>query len=281
MEGYNGGKQEGKAIMAGNRWKAVLKENLIFYSTGFVVLLCLKLFYSRAGSDELRWILAPTARWAGSLGGLSFAYEAQQGYINHEMRFIIASSCSGVQFMLVCMAALIYGCIHRMKTGKKKAVWLVGSVIFSYLLTVFVNGIRIVLAIYLPLRLEAVLTGGGWLTAQRLHTLIGIVVYFIALLVVYQAADVTAGIVEGEARYQHRRFKWAVPVFWYFSIVLGIPFLNGAWGKNRDGFAEYAVLVTIVTVGIILLLWLASAARNGRTGCGSADAGSGRGIKLP
>ena len=104
--------------MAGSRWKAVLKENLIFYAAGFVVLSCLKLFYSRAGSDELRWILAPTARWAGSLGGIPFAYEAQRGYVNHELRFIIAASCSGVQFMLVSMAALIYGCIHRMKTGK-------------------------------------------------------------------------------------------------------------------------------------------------------------------
>lgn len=267
--------------MAGSRWKAVLKENLIFYAAGFVVLSCLKLFYSRAGSDELRWILAPTARWAGSLGGISFAYEAQQGYVNHELRFIIAASCSGVQFMLVSMAALIYGCIHRMKTGKKKIIWLAGSMVFSYLFTVFVNGIRIVSAIYLPLRLEGVLAGGGWLTAQRLHTLIGIAVYFMALLLVYQAADFMAGIVAGEVRRQRRRIKWAVPVFWYFAIVLGIPFLNGARGINRDGFGEYAALVTTVIVGIILLLWLASLVRNGRTGCGSADAGTGRGEELP
>lgn len=135
--------------------------------------------------------------------------------------------------MLVSMAALIYGCIHRMKTGKKKTIWLAGSMVFSYLFTVFVNGIRIVSAIYLPLRLEGVLAGGGWLTAQRLHTLIGIVVYFMALLLVYQAADFMAGIVAGEVRRQRRRIKWAVPVFWYFAIVLGIPFLNGARGKNQ------------------------------------------------
>ena len=49
----------------------------------------------------------------------------------------------------------------------------------------------------------------------------------------------------------------------------------------RDGFGEYAALVTTVIVGIILLLWLASLVRNGRTGCGSADAGTGRGEELP
>ena len=102
-----------------------------------------------------------------------------------------------------------------------------------------------------------------------------------ALLLIYQAADFMAGIVEGEVRRQRRRIKWAVPVFWYFAIVLGIPFLNGARGKNRDGFGEYAALVTTVIVGIILLLWLASLVRNGRTGCGSADAGTGRGEELP
>lgn len=114
------------------------------------------------------------------------------------------------------------------------------------------------------------MAGGGWLTAQRLHTLIGIVVYFMALLLVYQAADFMAGIVAGEVRRQRRQIKWAVPVFWYFAIVLGIPFLNGARGKNRDGFGEYATLVITVIVGIILLLWLASL----------ADAGTGRGEEL-
>ena len=106
--------------------------------------------------------------------------------------------------------------------------------VFSYLFTVFVNGIRIVSAIYLPLRLEGVLAGGGWLTAQRLHTLIGIVVYFMALLLVYQAADFMAGIVAGEVRRQRRRIKWAVPVFWYFAIVLGIPFLERSPGKKAE-----------------------------------------------
>ncbi len=114
------------------------------------------------------------------------------------------------------------------------------------------------------------MAGGGWLTAQRLHTLIGIVVYFMALLLIYQAADFMAGIVAGEVRRQRRRIKWAVPVFWYFAIVLGIPFLNGARGKNRDGFGEYATLVITVIVGIILLHWLASL----------ADAGTGRGEEL-
>lgn len=86
------------------RIRTLLKENWIFYLTGAAFVLGLKLFYSQADADELKWILAPTSRWVSILSGIPFEYMAHTGFVNHDIRFIIASSCSGIQFMLIAAA---------------------------------------------------------------------------------------------------------------------------------------------------------------------------------
>lgn len=100
--------------------KSILRGNLIFYLLAVAAVLAIKLFYSRAGSDMLIWILAPTARWAGFLGGLAFTYEPRVGYVNRSIHFIIAPSCSGLQFMSVLIMVLICSFVHRMGIREKR-----------------------------------------------------------------------------------------------------------------------------------------------------------------
>ncbi|MBD5455422.1 MAG: exosortase K [Lachnospiraceae bacterium] len=227
--------------------KTLIKENLIYYLTGFLIVFGLKLFYSKADCDMLTWILAPTARWVSILSGIPFWYEPGMGYVNYGLKFIIASSCSGVSFMIITIATLIFSFVHRFDRPQKKAGWILGSIIFSYLYTVFVNGLRIILAIYIPLNLEEKGFISRYLTAARLHTLIGTVVYFTALLTIY---NVTGYLFQGTAVR-----KCFSPVFWYFLMVLGVPLLNRANRSNSMKFADYTVLITI-TCAIILLIFM-------------------------
>lgn len=85
---------------------------------GFAAL-WLKYRYSHAGSEELLWLLAPVAWWAGSLGGLSFVHEQGVGYVEHAARFIIAPSCSGVQFLIIALAVFLFSFVHRAGTWKR------------------------------------------------------------------------------------------------------------------------------------------------------------------
>ncbi len=230
----------------------------IFYLIGFAVVLGLKFFYSRAGNDELAWILAPTAWWVRVLSGIPFENEPGIGYVNHSFRFIIAPSCSGIQFMLITIATLIFSFVHRMKTLKKGFGWIAFSIGFSCLFTIFVNGIRITIAIYLPILLENSGIYRGWLTPDKLHTIIGIVVYFTSLCVVYFAIEALfrkkdcAGAKSNIGLY-------VPPLFWYFFIALGIPFLNRAFQSGHEGFGEYALLITGICLPIIFLFYLISA----------------------
>src|SRR5215475_6701931 len=66
----------------------------------------LKLHYSTASADQLRWILAPTTALVELISGVSFEFESHAGYISRERSFLIASSCAGVNFLIAAFLML-------------------------------------------------------------------------------------------------------------------------------------------------------------------------------
>lgn len=263
-----------------------LRQNIIFYLIGFALIFGMKYLYSKASCDDLRWILGPTARWVEVLTDIPFCYEPGMGYANHSLRFLIAPSCSGVQFLIITAAMLIFSFSHRVggqpveafseqmcadfsaqssiqKTRPRipqivlKPGWIVLSLLLSYVFTVFVNGLRIVVAIYLPSLLEQSGAFSGLLTPHSLHTMIGAVVYFAALLTIYRLTGLVFDRFQGAKKDRPSAFilgKCLSPLFWYFFIVLGIPFLNRTWHGGNAGFTDFALLVTFCC-GLVLLLY--------------------------
>lgn len=263
--------------------KTFLRQNALFYLTGLAVILGIKLFYSRAGCNELRWILGPTAGWAGLLGGISFEWNPQKGYVNHALRFLIAPSCSGIRFLIITFSMLFFSFLHRAKTMAQKSFHLAASLIFSWFYTFFINGIRIVSAIYIPQFLSKTLHYGSWLTPERLHTLIGTVTYAAALFLLYSAAGSlsektrqsfypAAGQpsvfdMQSESGPARTIFKGIClqnmkkvlpPACWYLFFVLFIPFLNRAFQREGAAFMEYTFMITAVCLILLLLSCLIS-----------------------
>lgn len=278
----------------------IIRDNIPFYLTGLALILSMKYFYSRAGASQLLWLLAPTAGWVSLLSGIPFEYVHDIGYVNHGMKIIIAPSCSGMQFMLITAAMLIFSFVHlsgslfrqspraeASKTARndyspkqdrtdklpacgcpgrntspsqglalsthpiflKGFAWLCFSLLLSCPFTIFVNGLRIITAIYLPLLFERLCLFGDSLTPDSLHTAIGTLVYFAALLTLYR---LTANLFHRKTEISLFR-RCLPPVFWYFAIVLGIPFLNRAYERNGEQFTGFAVLVSSCCGGILLL----------------------------
>lgn len=270
------------------RKKAIewLRTHWMFYLFGLVLILGIKYYYSKADSDALQWILAPTAWWVRTLCGIPFEYVPGAGYINHSYQFLIAPSCSGVQFIMIAIATLIFTFVHRMKTFKKSVLWTAFSVGVSYPFTVFINGFRIVCSIYLPLWFHRLGVEAGWLTPERLHTMTGIAVYFTSLFFLYRIADYVSREFSGAQRaggassaagalddasampaagvpgHLVRKLlgRCLPPVFWYFAIVLGIPFLNRAYAGEGSRFTEYAMLMAGVCLTVLGLIGLVTVA---------------------
>lgn len=238
-------------------------KNAVIYFAAALAVLAMKIFYRTADCGALLWILAPTTWWVQLLSGIPFEWLAHVGYVSHEYQFVIAASCSGVRFLMIAFVMLVCSFTHQMDSWGKKLSWLGFCAVFSYIATVLVNGIRITLSIYLPIMLgKDVLP--MWLTAERLHTMIGTVIYFSMLIGIYwlvwsvcRPADTCAGTKDGNIREAAGRTKrFAAPVFWYFVMVLGIPFLGRLYRNDWAGFWPYALLVSGICILLVLMFML-------------------------
>ena len=192
------------------------------------------------------------------LSGIAFEKTAHVGYVSHEYRFIIAPSCSGVRFLLTAFVMMVFSFTHKLDTMGKKICWLGFSAMFAYIATVFVNGIRITVSIYLPLVLSEYSLAPAGMTAARLHTVIGTTVYFSMLFVIYKlAGSLCRRFLSGTGTVQQNTSRQLLaPVFWYAVMVLGLPALGRWYRRDWAGFWQYAALVAGVCVMLLLPVWI-------------------------
>ena len=165
------------------------KKTAALYLLAFLIVIYLKHYADRAGSDSLLWILRPTTWWTSLLSGHSFTYEQGTGYINHNLRFIIAPACAGLKFWMITSLMLTCSFLHRIEGPKKQLLWLLICFPAALAATIFTNGIRITLSITLPQILQAQENLPPILTPAQLHTAIGTLVYFPSLILLYKLAD--------------------------------------------------------------------------------------------
>lgn len=241
--------------------------SVIIYLTGLCMIFGFKYRFRQADCGDLRWLLAPTAWWVRMLSGISFTWNPALGYVSHASRFIIAASCSGIQFFIITFAALLFSFLHRMDTARQKTGWLLFCLFISCPLTIAANGLRIVLSIHLPALLSPVLPDAAAvrLTPERLHTGIGMAVYFSALLLFCRAADNLSLRWGQKASGKEKNAghslltQWLLPASCYLILVLGVPFLNHAAQNDPEKFYSFARLILTGCLnisGIYLLLFL-------------------------
>lgn len=210
----------------------------------------LKLHYSRASADQLAWILKPTAVLVEKAIGIEFKHAAGSGYISREHRIIIAPSCAGVNFLIMAFCMSAFSFLHEPRLRRIKFLWIGFCGLASYLLALFVNTVRITLAIYL----YKYSVSWGWFTPERIHRIEGIVVYLLFLSVFYLVIQKTVSRAKNQNEKKLRSSpgeRYILnPWSWYLVMTLGVPFLNAAFLKNPAGFLEHAA--TILLVGLFL-----------------------------
>ena len=143
----------------------------------------LKRHYADARADELWWILSPTARLSGAATGVTFIATPGEGYISRERLFVIETSCAGVTFRIAAFVLVSVALLHRVRARGSAAAVIAASLATSYVAAVLVNTVRIVIAMWLaahPLSAP--------FDAAEVHRVEGIVVYFLALVLLHEMA---------------------------------------------------------------------------------------------
>jgi exosortase K len=246
-----------------NKSKAFISQNGIFLLLTLILAVVLKQHYSEAGSEDLTWILRPTAALVEQISGIPFEEEAHIGFINYSRRITIAPACAGVNFFIIAFSMAVFCGLSHIQAKRLKWLWLVGALVGAYGLTVLVNAVRILVSIY---SYEADIHS-GWLTPERLHRLEGVIIYFFFLCLFYRIITLVCPLIQGPQRenieaqsVRHDSFRWGlaalVPLFWYGLITLAIPLLNGAIAKDGARFAEHGAMVIGGCFAVLAVLWL-------------------------
>ena len=250
--------------------KTALQQYWPLYTLAIGILFILRYFSKATDSNVINWMLAPTVRWVSILSGISFEYLPHQGYASHAYYFLVAPSCAGIRFMMIAFLMLIFSSLHQIDKKRSGYLWFCFSIVLSYLATILVNSIRIIASIHLPILLKRAGLLDGWLTPDRLHTLIGTVVYFASLCVIYllasaickrwflhadakASAALSSPAFAGTCKVPSRRL--IVPAFWYLLTVLALPFCKRVLTNDWEGFGQYALLVCGSCVVIAAVLY--------------------------
>jgi exosortase K len=234
----------------GQRWgKAVVLQNGAFLFLAAFLAVALKYHYSEARSEDLDWILRPTAWLVERITGIPFEKEVYTGFVSYARRIVIAPACAGVNFLIIAFCMATFSAIHRIQQQRLKGLWLAGCLAGAYGLTVLVNAVRIVVSIYSH---DADIDS-DWLTAERMHRLEGVIIYFFFLCLFYRIITAVLPLIEraekqGEAkRGTADSSRWAlaglVPLCWYGLVTLAIPLLNSALVKDGARFVEHGAMV--------------------------------------
>jgi exosortase K len=250
-----------------NKIKELVLKNAIFYLLALMIAIGLKYHYSRAGSDDLIWILGPTAGLVEWIGGIPFESETGAGFVNHKLRVIIAPACAGVNFLIIAFCTAVFSGLHYFKRIREKIGWLTISALSAYLVTIPVNALRILFSIYVY---DADIYC-GWLTVQRVHRLEGVVIYFFFLCLFYRIImKTTHHYLRATAKKRGTGFRrnlalsgdnhWAaaglIPLFWYGLVTLGIPLINAAYSKNGFRFIEHSGMVICGCLMVVAAIFL-------------------------
>jgi exosortase K len=202
----------------------------------------LKLHYSTASADQLRWILAPTTALVELVSGASFEFESHAGYISRERGFLIADSCAGVNFLI---AAFLMLSMKKLLVGRSKELswgFLPTAAVIAYLATLVANATRITIALLLRQSSSDI----SWLNPDQLHRFEGVFIYFGFLLLLFVVSDKMSA----EKTSEHIRSLF-LPLLVYYAIALGIPLLNGAYRQGAD-FWRHALFVLLIPLLLTL-----------------------------
>ncbi len=211
---------------------------------GLVVLLIavtLKLYYSTASADELRWILAPTTVLVELISGTAFTFEAHAGYLSSDRSFLIAPACAGVNFLITAFLMLMASKLLKEHSAGKIWRFIPVAALIAYLVTLVANTVRIALA--LPLRQVPDMY---WLNPDQLHRVEGIVVYFSFLLLLYVVSETISAGKSAKLLQQS-----LLPLLIYYAVTVGIPLANGGY-RQGVSFWEHSAFVFVIPLLLLL-----------------------------
>lgn len=223
----------------------------------FAVAYAAKDYYRSADHESLEWLLAPTAFLVECVSGIGFDDEPGLGWVNGVYGVAIAPSCSGMNYLIILFCMSSFSAVLRLGSLKSLVCWFGFSVFTSYGFTLIVNSLRIWLAIVL----YDVEIYSAALTAESVHRLAGVLIYYSFMVFYYLAVSFILNLITGREQclptgsYNPRHaagLLWPLGCYLFLTIVM--PYLRGS--VSGQHFPEHVRVVVGVSVGLTIFLGL-------------------------
>jgi exosortase K len=223
-------------------WTLLTQLSAVVFSAA-----ALKLHYSTANVNDLRWILAPTKILVELATGERFTFESYAGYMNADHTFLIAASCAGVNFLIAAFLMLTLPALWRKRFTCLKWRMVPTAFLIAYLTTITANTVRIAIALGIRrMDLEV-----AWLSSDQLHRFEGILVYFGFLLLLFIAGQRV--YTDDSQRPLGRPAALALPLAVYYATTLGIPIVNGLYRRDLEIAALWEHFFFVLVTPMFLL----------------------------
>ncbi|MGD9369369.1 MAG: exosortase K [Desulfobacteraceae bacterium] len=222
-----------------------------------LTMLALKRHYSLATPDQLEWILAPTAKLVAWLTRAHPVHESGVGYVDFTRGIIVAPACAGVNFMIMAFGLAALCGLAKVRRLAAILVWPAVALSCAYGYTLVINALRIGLSMVLY---EADIYG-GWISAERVHRLMGIGLYLSALWIFYRSLQFMLSRISKGGRPLP---AW-LPLGWYLAGAVGVPLVNLLFQSPTSSFGEHilTVLMAIPCYGALAAMVLRMVKRTG------------------
>jgi exosortase K len=210
----------------------------------------LKYHYHHASSRELGWVLGPTVALVTAVTGVEFVFEPGAGWISLQERLIIARSCAGINFLIVCFLSLTVLAATESQGRRFHPAWLPATFCFAYGSTLAVNALRITAAIFIA-RTNLL---SEWIDAESLHRLEGVAIYLMGLGVTAKVWQILLRLLSGPPRVDRDRkcrlSSRLIPAGIYLLVVVGLPFTRGLFHGLSADFGNH--VLTVMGVGAVV-----------------------------
>lgn len=208
----------------------------------------LKFAYSRAGADDLAWVLVPSGWLATHVGGLDLTWEPLAGFISHHPRLVVGPPCAGVNFLVVAWLATFFASQGALVGARKKLVWWGATLALAYVATVGTNAVRIALAAHL----QDACIYTALVTRARVHRLLGVVLYCGVLVALCRVTSTRVrGLLAAPTFATH--LSW---FGWYVGVAVVLPIANRAFAQDPGRFTEHVTFTLAVGLAVLSAAWL-------------------------
>ena len=161
------------------------KKNIPYYVTAIALFILLKLGFTHANTDDLLFLLAPTAKLVELLTGSQAIYMTGNGYYFENLNIIIEKSCSGFNFGILCFILFTYLVLKYFNKQSHKIGTFSMALICAYLLAIFSNTSRIIASVVVRNQTINFLHNQQYI----LHEAVGIITNLSFLILAYYLID--------------------------------------------------------------------------------------------